>query len=221
MRLIHTSPPIYFIENKDTLFPDPHHSDDEGLIAIGGNFSSNRLLQAYKQGIFPWFIDDNNLIHWFSPNPRMVLYPDKFHVSHSLKKRLSSHPYHITVNECFDNVMYHCQHSRKNSWITSYYIEAYTHLFRQDYALSIEVWDNETLIGGLYGVKIGQLFCGESMFSYKRDSSKIAFHFLCHHALELNIMLIDCQVPNPHLASLGATEMSRKEFLETISRLIN
>jgi len=200
-------------------FPDPNQATEDGLVAIGGDLSSQRLLTAYHSGIFPWY-NENEPILWWSPNPRMVLFPEQFKVSKSLRKTIRSGKFTVTFNTCFENVIQACasieRKGQKGTWITPAMIEAYCRLHRGNHAVSVEVWEQDKLVGGLYGIdlKDKKIFCGESMFSLVSDASKVAFYFLVHYALKNNYQLIDCQVYNAHTASLGAVEISRQEFLD-------
>lgn len=209
---------MYFLDSKSQ-FPDPATADDEGLIAIGGDLSVNRLLEAYYAGIFPWY-DELNPILWWSPNPRMVLFPDKLKVSKSMKQLFNQNKFEVTYNQNFDQVIKNCASiSRKDqhgTWITEDIIAAYNELHKLGLAQSVEVWKNKKLVGGLYGVylKDKKVFCGESMFSYQSNASKYGFITLVRKLIEEEVKIIDCQVYTKHLASLGAEEMPRNQFLD-------
>lgn len=197
-------------------FPDIHTALDEpnGLLAAGGDLSPKRLIKAYQQGIFPWF-DDQQPILWWSPNPRGVIIPKDIHVSKSLAKFIRRADFRISFDEAFADVIAACAAPRSYSqgtWITDDMQAAYLELHRMGYAHSLEVWDKQHLIGGLYGINIGKLFFGESMFSRATNASKIAFVALARQCQVWGFPLIDCQIPNPHLSSLGAIEMSRESF---------
>ena len=192
----------------------------DDLVAIGGDFHPKRLIEAYKNGLFPWYIDEYNYIHWFSPKKRMVLYPDDFKVSKSLKRVIKNKNFVVKSNENFEEVIKNCANiKRKNedtTWISQEFIEAYTNLFKLGIAFSIECYLDNKLVGGLYGLLIGDIFCGESMFSKVPNASKVAFYYLCEQAKSNGIKLIDCQVYNDHLASLGAVEISREKYFEIL-----
>ncbi|MDR2081439.1 MAG: leucyl/phenylalanyl-tRNA--protein transferase [Campylobacteraceae bacterium] len=195
-------------------FPDPNEADENGVVAFGGDLNPMRLILAYKSGIFPWPHENLPLL-WFSPNPRAVLYPDDFRLTRSLKRSLKR--YEIKINANFSKVINMCAKIRKNStWINDEIKRAYCGLHELKIAHSVESYDeNGELAGGLYGVCIGGVFCGESMFAVKKDASKAALYKLCQIVLEKG-GIIDCQVINPHLFSLGAVEISREEFLQTL-----
>jgi leucyl/phenylalanyl-tRNA--protein transferase len=211
------------LDSINPVFPDPNLAlrDPDGLLAIGGNLSSRTLLCAYSQGIFPWYEDDQPLL-WWSPDPRAVIVPDELHVSRSLKKSIRNQLWKVTTNQAFDAVIQSCAQPREYSqgtWITEAMIQAYCQLHEEGHAHSIEVWLHEELVGGLYGLLIGRVFCGESMFSRTTNASKIAMHTLCSTADTIGLSLIDCQLPNPHLLSLGAKVLSRTAFLQQLSAL--
>lgn len=207
--------PIRFL-GEALEFPPPEASGPEGLLAAGGDLSPGRLLLAYRSGIFPWFNDDS-LILWWSPDPRMVLFPEHLKVSKSMSKILQRGDFTITKNQCFAEVIESCaQISRKGepgTWITQQMVEAYSELHRQGYAVSYEAWQGEQLAGGLYGVELGHVFCGESMFSRVSNASKAAFIYMVREQSAAGCRLIDCQMYTPHLASLGAAPVARAEFL--------
>ena len=201
--------------------------EPNGLLAIGGDLSPNRLLSAYKQGIFPWF-NEGEPIMWWSPNPRMVLFPVELKVSASLRKRLKKLDYEVRFNTAFNRVMHCCAQTNRNkvsdsqksaTWISNQIIDGYSRLYELGYAHSAETWINDELVGGLYGVKIGQMFYGESMFHHVTDASKIAFVHLVQHLQLEGVEMIDCQMKTPHLASLGAREISRATFMQKLIKL--
>lgn len=205
-------------------FPDTSTAllEPNGLLAVGGSLSTHQLLKAYSLGIFPWY-EEYEPIFWWSPNPRMILYPNKFRLTRSLKKTIRHVPHELRFDTDFRNTITLCQktHAKKTgTWLTSEMIEAYCQLFEQGYAHSIEIWDNTELIAGLYGVTLGCVFFGESMFTLKRDFSKIAVFYLCEYLKIWEYELIDCQVENSHLASLGSETLSRTEFENKIQTLI-
>ncbi len=199
---------------NDFIFPDPERTDKQGLLAMGGDLSPERILQAYSLGIFPWF-EPGCPILWWCPNPRLILIPNEFKMSRSLKKSLKK-PFRLSIDTAFHQVITSCaSYSDRidKTWITKEMIEAYTLLHEMGYAHSFEVWDNEELIGGLYGLSLGTAFFGESMFHTVTDASKIALHFLCNTMEEWEFDFIDCQLPTAHLLQLGAKVIGRKEFL--------
>ncbi|CAM3318427.1 leucyl/phenylalanyl-tRNA--protein transferase [Aequorivita lipolytica] len=199
-------------------FPNPKEATFDGLLALGGDLSVQRLLLAYNSGIFPWFEDDQPIL-WWSPDPRMVLFPEKFKVSKSLRKTLKSEKFQITFNKNFAEVIDYCatvpRKGEAGTWITKEMQEAYTALHKAGYAVSIEVWENDKLVGGLYVIELPhkKVFCGESMFSLVSDASKVAFYHLSEYVKIKNYKFIDCQLYNEHLESLGAEEIGRGEFL--------
>jgi leucyl/phenylalanyl-tRNA--protein transferase len=203
--------------NKDIKFPDVSTANPDGLLAVGGDLSCNRLIEAYSNGIFPWFEMDEPIL-WWSPDPRFVLFPSKLKVSKSMKQVLRNSSFVVTVNRDFKTVINHCSKIKRNgqegTWITKNMIEAYCKLHKLGYAKSVEVWQNNELVGGLYGVDLGnQIFCGESMFSKVSNASKVAFISFIQNT---NYRLIDCQVHTSHLESLGAEHISRKEFIKLL-----
>lgn len=204
-------------------FPNPEETDKEGLLAIGGDLSIKRLMHAYRSGIFPWFEDDKSIL-WWSPDPRMVLFLDSFKVSKSLEKIIYKNKFTITFNKCFEEVIKNCsQIKRKDqqgTWITNQMQEAYLQLHKIGHATSVEIWLDDELVGGLYGIDLidKKVFCGESMFSNVSDASKVAFYFLVEQLKTKNYQLIDCQMYTPHLERLGATEIPREKFLKYLRR---
>ncbi|MGB1313208.1 MAG: leucyl/phenylalanyl-tRNA--protein transferase [Bizionia paragorgiae] len=204
---------MYFLEPNDA-FPDVALADDEGLLAFGGELTTQRLLDAYSKGIFPWFEDDQPVL-WWSPDPRFVLYPSELKVSKSMKQFMRNCALEVTVNRDFRAVITECALAKRDgqagTWITSDMIEAYVRLHELGYAKSVEVYNGDLLVGGLYGVDLGRgVFCGESMFSKQSNASKAAFISFIQNT---NYKLIDCQVYTNHLASLGAKEIPRDLFL--------
>ena len=204
---------------KDNLiFPsiDTALHEPQGLLAAGGDLSVPRLIEAYRQGIFPWF-DDDRQIFWWSPDPRVVLFPDKFKPSRNLSKLLRQHRFEVSLNQAFDDVIEACSEPRNYSsstWITQDMRVAYKAMHQAGLAHSVECFKDGVLVGGLYGVGLGNLFFGESMFHRERDASKVAFAHLVKLLNNLGCPLIDCQVGNPHLTSLGAREIPRKKFMK-------
>jgi leucyl/phenylalanyl-tRNA--protein transferase len=207
---------LQWLDPQDLVFPDPATALDHpnGLLAVGGDLSPERLLTAYQLGIFPWFDEDQPPL-WWSPDPRMVLFPDELHISHSMNKFLRQHPYQLKSDTDFAGVIMACAGARKGSsgtWISPAMQEAYQILHQRGYAHSIEVWEGATLVGGLYGIAMGRMFFGESMFSHRPNVSKLALIDLVHTLAPAGYHLIDCQVANPHLESLGARNISRSAF---------
>ncbi|MCG3701060.1 leucyl/phenylalanyl-tRNA--protein transferase [Aliarcobacter butzleri] len=219
MKLIDKKHKIYLLDEEKFDFPTLNMMNDD-LVAIGGDFHPQRLLNAYENGIFPWFIDDLGYIHWFSPQKRMVLYPENFKVSKSLRKSITNKGFIVKSNENFEEVIRSCAKIKRKhedgTWISKEFIKAYTNLHELDIAFSIECYLKDELVGGLYGVLIGDIFCGESMFSLVPDASKVAFYHLCQQAKQNGIKIIDCQVYNDHLASLGAFEITRNEYFNLL-----
>lgn len=209
---------MHFLDGQ-LWFPNPSEATDDGLLAVGGDLSVKRLLLAYHSGIFPWF-EGGQPILWWSPDPRMILFPEKLRVSRSLRKTLKSGKFKITFNNNFEEVIKNCatvpRKGQAGTWITDEMQQAYMAMYKAGHVLSVEVWENDKLVGGLYGVDLPQkkVFCGESMFSLVRDASKVAFFHLSEYAKSKNYKCIDCQIYNAHLASLGAEEMERNRFLE-------
>tara|TARA_B110000003_G_scaffold256357_1_gene273846 strand:+ start:39 stop:677 length:639 start_codon:yes stop_codon:yes gene_type:complete len=205
--------------SKSIWFPNHDESNKDGLIAVGGDLSVERLMHAYHLGIFPWFNEGQPLL-WWSPDPRMILLPESFKVSKSLKKTILSNKYKITLNTSFEEVINCCskikRKGQQGTWITKNMITAYLQLHKKGHAQSVEVWSDNQLVGGLYGIDLKEkkIFCGESMFSKKNNASKIAFYYLVKKLKTENYRLIDCQMYTSHLESLGAQEIPRHEFLK-------
>lgn len=201
------------------IFPDVEEANEEGLLAVGGDLTTERLLLGYQNGIFPWFNDDS-LILWWSPNPRMVLFPKKIKISKSMRKLIRDNRFRLTKNTCFEEVVGYCSSVKREgqdgTWITEQIRKAYSGLNQKGIAVSYEVWDGKMLVGGLYGVDLEGVFCGESMFSLKPNASKFAFIKLAEELQAKNYRLIDCQMYTEHLASLGAEEIPRKEFIKIL-----
>lgn len=206
---------MYYL-TKDLFFPPVSHANLDGILAIGGDLSAERLLLAYKSGIFPWFNEGEPII-WWSPNPRMVLFLDELIVSKSMRNILNRNIFKVTFNQNFRDVISNCQKVKRDgqtgTWITNEMIEAYCKLNEQGIAKSVEVWQNGQLVGGLYGVDLGPIFCGESMFSLVSNASKVAFIALANQLKKDNYQLLDCQVYNEHLESLGCREIERESFM--------
>ena len=202
-------------------FPPLNQANADGLLALGGDLSPERVFYAYQNGIFPWYESDQPLL-WWAPDPRFVLYPDRLRISKSTKQLLKSHQFEITVNRDFKAVIEACANVKRNAqsgtWITNDMIETYCELHQRGIAKSVEVWQNKTLVGGLYGIELGDtIFCGESMFSHVSNASKIGFTTFIRNS---NYTLIDCQLHTDYLESLGAEHISRSQFMQYIKREI-
>lgn len=205
-------PPLPWLTDI-TPFPPVETALEEpnGLLAAGGDLSPGRLTEAYRQGIFPWFSEGEPIL-WWSPSPRCVLFPNKIHISRSLRKILNKNLFHVTFDQAFPEVISLCADVRSDTWITEGMNQAYNLLHKQGTAHSVEVWHDQQLVGGLYGLSIGQVFFGESMFSLMTDASKVAFVYLAKQLNHWGYPLIDCQVENKHLLSLGAETIPREHF---------
>lgn len=208
--------PLTWLRADSLDFPPVEQAFDDppGLLAAGGDLRPERLLAAYARGIFPWYDDDSPIL-WWSPDPRMVLRPSDIHVSRSLAKLIRQNQCRVTMDTAFIDVIRHCaalRADREGTWITDEMQAAYTELHRQGHAHSVEVWHDDQLLGGLYGIAMGQLFFGESMFSLAPNMSKIAFVALARQLECWDFALIDCQMPTDHLQTLGATAMSKADF---------
>lgn len=209
-----------FILNAELNFPPVEQADEDGLLAIGGDLSEGRLLKAYASGIFPWYNEDEPIC-WWSPNPRFVLYPDQLRVSNSMKTVLQNGKFRFTTNRAFDKVIKNCKTTPRDgqsgTWISPAMIVAYIRLHELGYAHSAETWLNGELVGGLYGVRLGNVFFGESMFSLKNNASKFAFINFVRLLQMEGIKLIDCQLHTNHLESLGANMITRELFLQLLA----
>lgn len=201
-------------------FPHPFTASEDGLLAIGGDLSVDRLIFAYQYGIYPWY--SYPPVMWWFTSPRCVLLPGQIHISKNMKRLISQKKYKVTTNHAFEEVIYHCSQSARKgqagTWITPEMSNAYCRLHRLGYAHSVEVWENSTLIGGLYGVAIGKIFSGESMFAKKSNASKLAFIIYHQYLFEHGFWLVDCQQENDHLSSLGASMISKEAFWEILSK---
>lgn len=208
---------------ESLLFPPPHYADPDGLLAVGGDLSCERLLLAYKSGIFPWYSEETPIL-WWSPDPRLVLFPEELKVSKSLRRVIRKQVFQVTLNRAFRQVMEQCAEVRREqgegTWILPEMVDAYCRLRRLGYAHSVESWYEGELVGGLYGVAIGRAFFGESMFMRKTDASKVAFVHLVGLLQQWKYELIDCQMTTSHLQSFGAREISRKDFLARLRRAV-
>ncbi len=207
--------------NDKLLFPPVEMATEEGIVAIGGDLGVERLLLAYRSGIFPWYSEDEPIV-WWSPDPRFVLFPEKLRVTKSMQSVLNNGTFRFTINRDFTAVLQNCKtitrKEQEGTWITPAVQNAYTHLHELGYAHSAEAWMNGELVGGLYGIRLGNVFFGESMFSKVSNASKFAFINYVRQLQKENVMLIDCQVYTAHLESLGAKMIARKKFIELLSQ---
>lgn len=210
---------MYFV-TKELYFPPVEETSPEGILAVGGDLSPERLMLAYKSGIFPWFEDDEPIL-WWSPEERMVLFFDNLKISKSMRSTLNKNEFKVTFNKDFKSVISNCQSMKREgqngTWITNDMIDAYCKLHALGFAKSVEVWKNDELVGGLYGIDLGDVFCGESMFSKVSNASKVAFITLAQKLDKADYKLIDCQVHNDHLESLGCIEIDREEFISILN----
>ncbi len=219
--------PIPWLEDNNFTFPDVNTAlaEPDGLLAASETLSPELVLDAYQQGIFPWYSDGQPVL-WWSPDPRCVLYPDHFHVSRSFKRTLNNNPFEIKTNTAFREVMLSCAEPRTNlkdneqagTWITATMLEVYCRLHQSGYAHSVECWHQEKLVGGIYGLLLGDIFFGESMFSRMKDASKTAMHYICNN---IKPYMIDAQVTSRHLQTLGAEEIERQQFVKLLQSRIN
>ena len=204
---------------EDLVFPPAALARSDGLLAVGGDLSRARLLLAYSRGIFPWYSDGDPIL-WWSPDPRLVLFPDEFHASRRLRREIRRGTFTITMDKAFEEVIAQCAivrgPRRDGTWITPEMLAAYLDLFRSGHAHSVECWHDGALAGGLYGLALGTSFFGESMFSARANASKVALAYLVAHAPAYGFSVIDCQVASPHLVSLGAREIARADFVDSI-----
>ena len=212
---------MFLLDSEEIAFPDPALYDFEGgLLAMGGDLSPERIWFAYQNGIFPWFNPEDDIL-WWCPDPRFVLFPEDLKISKSMKKILREGKFTFTENKCFEEVMKNCQAAERKgqdgTWITDGMIKAYSTLHRFGKAKSIEVWENDELVGGLYGVDLAHIFCGESMFAKVSNASKAGFIYFVEKYKNI-YQLIDCQVYTEHLASLGAKEIPKREFLKILKQ---
>ena len=207
---------LYKLDDHDIWFPQPENAEPDGLLAVGGDLSPDRLVLAYSWGIFPWFSDESPIL-WYSPHERFVIFPDHLKISKSMNQVLSSGVFKITYDQSFNDVIKACakieRKEQNGTWITNDMQKAYMALHQLGIAHSVEVWKQDELVGGLYGVVIGKVFCGESMFSTVSNASKAALIWLCR---TMNFKMIDCQFHTPHLESMGAKFITRKEYLRIL-----
>ncbi len=206
---------VYLLDDS-LIFPHPESAEANGLVAVGGDLRPERLLLAYKSGIFPWFSEGDPIL-WFSPDPRLVIFPDDLYVSSKLKKIIRSNQFEIKFDTCFKDVIKRCSETDRRgqdgTWITDDMIDAYVALHELGYAHSVEIFHGGCLVGGLYGVSLGGAFFGESMFFEESNASKVALYYLVEKLKSWGFDFIDSQVPNPHMRSMGGKEVSRSEFL--------
>ena len=215
---------MFRLNRHDLHFPPVDRASHEGLLAVGGDLCPERLLEAYRRGIFPWYNDDQPIL-WWSPNPRAVLFPNKLHVSRSLQRRLRPAVFTVTLDTSFRTIMEQCagarpQHPEGGTWITGEMLDAYTRLHELGYAHSVETWQNGRLVGGLYGVAIGRAFFAESMFTRVDDASKVALVRLVKQLQAWNFHLIDCQQFSPHVSRFGAEEIPRADFIKHLDQAL-
>lgn len=215
---------IFPLDKYSHIFPNPLDACDEGLLAYGGDLNPNRVIKAYSCGIFPWFNEDDPIL-WWSPNPRCVLELDEFKVSKSLEKTINKNIFEVKFNYDFSQTINECAKIRKENnqktWITPEVIDCYIKIHELGFAHSFESYYNGQLVGGGYGLSIGDMFCGESMFTKKSDASKVAFYHLTQRLKEKGFNLIDCQIPSKHLESFGAKKISREKFLTILENSLN
>lgn len=211
---------VFRLDKSDLRFPDPALADEDGLLAIGGDLSPERLISAYQQGIFPWFSEGDPIL-WFAPHERCVVFPAQVKISKSMHKVLKSGLFNVTCDQAFERVIRNCakvdrtKQGQDETWITEDMQQAYIRLHQLGFAHSVEVWHKDELVGGLYGLFINRVFCGESMFSLMSNASKAAFIDLCQSG---KFDLIDCQMPNDHLLSLGAKLIPAKDYLKVLKQ---
>lgn len=208
--------PVFLLSENEVVFPPPHLARSDGLLAVGGDLNPSRLLEAYRRGIFPWYLQGEPIL-WWSPDPRLVLYPDELHVSRRLRRVMRQGRFVVTVDRSFSQVVRGCAathlHREKGTWIVPDMIEAYIRLHRRGYAHSVEVWEGGELAGGLYGVSLGKAFFGESMFSRSDNASKVGLVRLVEALSRLGFSMVDCQVTTAHLLRFGARQIHRSRFL--------
>jgi leucyl/phenylalanyl-tRNA---protein transferase len=211
---------IYFLDKK-IAFPNPVNTDSSGLLAIGGDLQPERIILAYQNGIFPWY-SESEPVHWWSPDPRMVMFPDDLKISKSMKQVIHKNQFIWTYNRAFESVIDHCarqpRRGQDGTWITKEMKEAYIKLNKSGIAHSVEVWADDELVGGLYGLLLGQVFYGESMFSIESNASKYGFIHWVQFLKEKGLKLIDCQIYTPHMESLGAKTIPREKFIVMLNR---
>lgn len=213
--------PVFWLSEKDISFPHPELANEDGILAIGGDLSKERLLLAYRIGLFPWYNPEDPIL-WWSPDPRFVLFPEELKIAKSMRSYFNQRKFQVTFDQCFEDVMRACKEAYRKgqgggTWISEDMVEAYCGLHQQGHAHSVEVWRDEELVGGLYGVCLGKIFFGESMFSKANNASKVGFISLVRLLEKQGFWLIDCQQETPHLKSLGGRSIPRKEFLSFVT----
>lgn len=212
---------MVFQLTDEIAFPDPHYGEPDGFLAVGGDLSIDRLILAYSNGIFPWYAFREGVIQWWCPMKRFVIFPDEIHISHSMRTFIRKGEYDLSVNQAFHEVIRACGGQRMNmegAWLGEDMIAAYIRLHEQNFAASVEVWEGERLVGGLYGVTLGRCFFGESMFSLVPNASKLALIYLAQVFRENGGELIDCQFETPHLKSMGGRYISYEEYMEYLRK---
>lgn len=213
--------PVFLLNNDDATFPQADLAEASGLLAVGGDLSEGRLLMAYCNGIFPWFQEEGDF-YWYSPDPRFVLFPKELKVHKSMRSIFNQGKFRVTLDTCFETVMRHCATTPRapydGTWITDDFVQGYANLHQRGLAHSVEVWQGDDLVGGLYGVSIGKVFFGESMFALAPNASKAGFITLVRALEKMNFKLVDCQVETEHLGSLGARGIPRAQFLDYLEQ---
>ncbi len=214
--------PVFWLSENDFSFPHPELANEDGILAIGGDLSTERLLAAYRLGLFPWYNPDDPIL-WWSPDPRFVLFPQELKIAKSMRPYFNQQKFVVTFDQAFEEIITGCQqHKRKgqsgSSWISKEVLESYVQLYHEGYAHSVEVWQGQQLVGGLYGIYLGKIFFGESMFTKVSNASKFGFITLVHKLIDKGIWLIDCQQQTGHMGSLGAKAIPRSKFLKFIFR---
>lgn len=217
--------PVFWLPENTMVFPDPALANSDGILAIGGDLSVERLLMAYRMGIFPWFNPEDPIV-WWSPDPRFVLFPENLKVSKSMRPYFNQHKFQISFDTQFEQVMRSCQKSKRkgqsgDTWITEKMVKGYCRLHELGYAHSVEVWQGDELVGGLYGIALGKCFFGESMFTKVNNASKFGFISLVHRLTARDYRLIDCQQNTKHLQSLGARDVKRSQFLDLLKAYVD
>ncbi len=213
--------PAIWLSSTEIYFPNPESFDTPDVVAVGGDLEPERLLLAYSLGIFPWYNEEEEPILWWSPDPRMVLFPDELKISKSMRPYFNQNKFRVTYNQDFKGVMQNCRVNKREgqsggTWITESLIKSYSALFEMGYAQSVEVWEGDEMVGGLYGVRLGEIFFGESMFAKVPNASKFGFISFVNQLITEGVKLIDCQQETPHLTSLGGRVISREDFYKIL-----
>jgi leucyl/phenylalanyl-tRNA---protein transferase len=214
--------PAIWLSSTEIYFPNPESFDTPDVVAVGGDLEPERLLLAYSLGIFPWYNEEEEPILWWSPDPRMVLFPDELKISKSMRPYFNQNKFRVTYNQDFKGVMQNCMMNKREgqsggTWITESLIKSYSALFEMGYAQSVEVWAGDEMVGGLYGVRLGEIFFGESMFAKVPNASKFGFISFVNQLITEGVKLIDCQQETPHLTSLGGRVISREDFYKILN----